>query len=253
MLDRQTKWACEDGNLYTEANSIFGHYESIWTYNCPCPTGPRCQSNQQRAHICRFKQSTAGKYTVNDDVLTNKLSNEFEELVKLFSRVSVSALKTESTPIEMPVKSKEEVVPEATVPVCGPTVTGYTKYGTFRDLRERLDIQIRPKLCRHQSNCFRVDCSFAHSIADMGAAFGHSEVRHFYENEVSIRSVRHKPSKYILQVVKNIACTSSTRCSNAQLEVQIHLFDPLTGELVYPYYTILCHHCKKRRHIAVYI
>lgn len=227
-IDSWGKWTCEDGKVYTEAPSLFGYEDSIWTFNCPCPFGLGCLKN----HICRFKQNNAGKVLNKDCFVAKQLSDDFETLGKLFSG-------HRRGPVKMVEKEQQKEV--------------FTQYTDFKCLLDDMGIQLRTRSCRHQENCFTPNCSFAHSMAEMIESFDDTRVRHFYKNDAKIRSLSHKPKRYLLQDKDRFACTGTRKCSNEIASIQIQAFDFLSGELVYPYCIVRCNHCKKSTRVAIYV
>jgi len=212
----------ENGQVYMNTNSIFSTQESIWTYNCPCPTGSLCLKKNKQ-HVCRFKHFTAGK-THEDLEMAKKLADQFQELLILFNT---------------PRKPMESNVP-------------YTTYAELRELRDKIGVKMRTKLCRHSSTCFNDHCVFAHSVYEMIRVFDEPRIRHFYKNVANIRSQVYKPQNYATQDQSLIGCQETCECSVNRCLVQLRLYDSTNEELIYPYFLINCNACKRVANVAVY-
>jgi len=218
-------WSCEDGRIYTEHSSLFTGRDSIWTFNCPCPSGEACH---KKRHVCCFKPNNAGHQLDKNSRTAKKLAEEFQELVTLFT-------KQRALPSPAPVVSIR-----------------YSTYGDFRELRDKLALKMRHKLCRHSTSCFTENCVFAHSVYEMIEVFDDERVRHFYKNVAKIRSKAYKPVSYRIQDEDRIYCSATSECRAERMLIQIQLYDQSSEELLYPYCVVRCNTCKRVANIGVY-
>lgn len=225
-----SNWLCPDGRVYTGENSIFGANESIWTYNCPCPSGTGCLTK----HVCRFKHENAGSNLKLDTLISKLLADEFQQLLTIFNR----RYETPKT-----VAEKDDEVENQ---------SQYTNYCKFRELRDSLKLSIKHKMCRHRQGCHsKQECVFAHSVYEMLQPFGMPQVKKFYQHEVNIKEAAYKPTTYLLQGSSNVKCPT-LGCKTEQACIQLRLYQTVSTELYYPYLIIRCGNCKRVTNVPVY-
>jgi hypothetical protein len=235
---------CEDGKIYDGENSLFRKGDSIWTYNCPCPSG---SSGCLTKHVCRFKHKDAGSSLQADSVLARKLAADFQQLLEAFSQrrpVENKAYRPVQT-----VEEEEEEEKEENQDVSSP----YTTYTQFRELREGMKLSLKHKLCRHRHGCnMRDECIFAHTVDEILEPFAYERVRQFYQYEAVIREAAYKPTSYRLQNAANVRCPGLC-CKPDHASIQLRLYQPISTYLYYPYLIVRCGNCKRVTNLPVYL
>lgn len=228
--------------LGCKGNSLFSVHDSIWTYNCPCPSPQH--NNKGERHVCRFKQSAAAS-SIRDATTSRVLKEEFSALALLFSQ-RTSALApilpppTTTTPPPEPIPSAEE--------------ERYTKYSHFMDFMEDKGMVVRSRQCYHADNCHTYRCTFGHSVAEMIEVFKDKQVQWFYKEAV-IKSQTYAPHTKEMSVtsLKKMCCPSAN-CARGEpdLTARLMLYTGYDNYLIYPYVTIKCNVCRRLINAPIY-
>jgi len=229
--------------LGSKANSLFDVHDSIWTYNCPCPSPQHNKKNKH--HICRFKQSAATSI-ISDDPTSHILSEEFNALACFFSQRSsvAAAATTVSTPIAVDDTNITIHIEEEP----------YTTYSHFMDFMAERELVVRSRQCYHTGNCHTYMCTFGHSVSEMIDVFKDERVKWFYKEAV-IKSHTYAPHTKEMSVtsVKKMRCPS-TNCAREQpdITVRLMLYTGYDNYLIYPYITVKCNTCRRLINAPVY-
>lgn len=226
--------------LYSSANSLFTERDSIWTYNCPCPS-PRHRDDIR--HICRFKEQAASS-VIYDQSVDQLLQEEFESLASSFSQRSLSVM----------VVSPPEIVAETTT-VVDPPPPQYTKYSEFMDFMALNQIVVRARQCYYTDGCHTKGCTFGHSIEEMADLFKDQRVCQFYK-EASLKKTAYMPSskkEMTLNPLPKSKC-SSVKCkdSDTTLSLRLILYTGYDTYLIAPYITLKCPNCLRIHNVPIY-
>jgi len=227
--------------LYSSANSLFTERDSIWTYNCPCPS-PRHRHDTR--HICRFKEQAASS-VIYDQSVDQLLQEEFESLASSFSQRSLSV-----------VVSPPPIVSETTVVVVvDPPPPQYTTYCEFMDFMALNQIVVRARQCYYTDGCYTKDCTFGHSIEEMTELFKDERVCQFYK-EASLKKTAYMPSskkEMTLNPLPKSKC-SSVKCkdSDSTLSLRLILYTGYDTYLIAPYITLKCPNCLRITNVPIY-
>ena len=230
--------------LYSSANSLFTERDSIWTYNCPCPS-PRHRNDIR--HICRFKEQAASS-VIYDQSVDQLLQEEFESLASSFSQRSLSV-----------VVSPPPVVAETTVVVV--TDPQYTTYSAFMDFMALNQIVVRARQCHYTDGCYTKDCTFGHSIEEMTELFKDQRVCQFYR-EASLKKTAYMPSSSSSSSKKEMTRNplpkskcSSIKCKDSggtTLSLRLIMYTGYDTYLIAPYITLKCPNCLRIHNAPIY-
>ena len=227
--------------LYSNANSLFSVRDSIWTYNCPCPSPQHYNEN----HVCRFKRSAAESITL-DSKTSRILRDEYDALALFFSqRPSNLHLSTTTT---------EATVVAAATTATTPEEAPYTKYGHFMDFMEEKGFVVRSRQCYHANTCRTQGCTFGHSVEEMISVFREEQVRWFY-SEAVIKSQTYAPHTKEMAVTstKKMRCPAiSCMRQEPDITTRLMLYTGYDSYLIYPYITIKCNICRRLINAPIY-
>ena len=200
--------------MLTVGNSLFDVKDSIWTFNCPCPSPPEEHSR----HVCRFKHSPAASH----------LSYQFDALYQFFYVTPRRCLSSSVT---------------TEIDTC---ITATTT--ELETLLEQNSLQLMTTQCFHRNHCHNENCRFAHSIEDLLCVFREKQVRHFYSQLAHIKDQSYRPHTVTLDLNDY---SKFTHCPGAYVETKLvyHTGDTL---LVYPYIVMRCEQCNRITNTAVY-
>ena len=211
--------------------SIFDARESIWTYNCPCPS-----LSKHASHVCRFKRTPANPLVASDLDAQARLDNQFNTLRSLFY---------------LPRKREEEVV--ATPPPQQEyKVTPTTKRAVFCTFIVANKMMLRTKQCFRSHRCRTIDCQYAHSLDEMLAPFRDARTRQFFIETAVIKDRSYAPHNKEITVNENAAFVCcSAHCRHTQMSMQM-VYHTDSTFLQYPYIIIECGDCKRVSNVPVY-
>lgn len=213
----------EEMSLLSVNNSLFQQTDSIWTFNCPCPTRPE----QHKRHVCRFK-SVPATATEEGLLFTLNLKKQYNVLNDFF----YAQRRREPTRIE----------------TAQPIETTMIEFHRFLHANKLMWI-LRERQCFKGSLCHNSFCEFAHSLGDMLAVFRDERVRRFYKETVYITDSTYKPHTTIMEVNTP---DKFTHCGDSDVIAKLVYHRSAGTLLLYPYIVIQCNHCQRVTNTAVY-
>lgn len=221
--------------LYSSANSLFTDRDSIWTYNCPCPS-PRHRTDSR--HICRFKEHAASS-VISDHSVNHLLQEEFESLVSSFRQRSVPVIVSSSS--------------SATVVATEPK---YTTYAEFMDLMAEEQMVVRARQCYYVDGCHTKDCTFGHSIEEMVDLFKDRRVSQFYREATLKRTVymlSTKNTEMTLNTMPKPTCPyGKCKKNDTPLTLRLILYTGYDSYLITPYMMLKCPNCLRTQNVPIY-
>lgn len=220
--------------LYGSGNSLFTAKDSIWTYNCPCPSS---RHGDDTRHICRFKEEAASSIICSQSV-NQLLQEEFDRLSHLFSR---------QPPTERVIVVVEEEKPIA---------VKYTTYSEFMDFMAEKEIVVRTRQCYYTDGCHTKDCTFGHSIEEMVDLFKDERVCQFYR-EATLKKTLYTPTNKNKEMTHSDlpkAKCRATKCikSDTTLNLRLILYTGYDSYLIAPYLSLKCPNCLRTQNMPIY-
>jgi hypothetical protein len=233
--------------LFTYGHSLFNNKKSIWTLNCPCPKGKKCQypNTCQFIHVgsksvekCNSKNFFLDEefiklYNLFNDEITCNVSNLFNN--QLNNEKTTTTKEEENVYFNISQKQQQQQQQQQEEP--------RYFYKDFIEFTKSNNMFIHTKLDYNMNNKNKLIVQFHDS-----------RLINFYRN-IGIKAKNNDNFNYNINQLHHFKCNNNCNSdyNDPLTRLFIKLVNPIFNSLIIPECIYICHICKSKSCIPIYI